>query len=302
MTTIDQAAALREMMRGPRRAGRSGASRVIAIASGKGGVGKTSLSINLGICLVREGARVIILDADLGLANVDVALGIVPRWTLEHVIAGTCDLVDVLQAGPEGILILPGASGIEEMANLGPEQRRHLTESLAQLESQAEIVLIDTAAGIGAEVSSFVATAPEVIVVTTPEPTAITDAYALIKVATRQAATAPRLHLVVNQAHDVGEAREVARKIIAVAREFLDVELTLLGSIPSDSYVGRAIRQQNPLVVRYPSSPASLAIARLARELLGSRTQVDGTRSGIIQILNRVARRAPVAGAGRETP
>ncbi|MBM4417061.1 MAG: MinD/ParA family protein [Chloroflexi bacterium] len=301
MTAIDQAAALREMMRRPGRASRSGASRVIAVASGKGGVGKTSLSINLAICLVREGARVIILDADLGLANVDVALGIVPRWTLEHVIAGTCDLVDVLQAGPEGILILPGASGIEEMANLGAEQRRHLTESLSQLESRAEIVLIDTAAGIGAEVSSFVATAPEVIVVTTPEPTAITDAYALIKVATRQASTA-RLQLVVNQAHDLGEAREVARKIIAVAREFLDVELTLLGSIPSDPYVGRAIRQQNPLVVRYPSSPASLAIARLARELLGSRTQVDGTRSGIIQILNRVARRASVAGSGRETP
>jgi flagellar biosynthesis protein FlhG len=290
----DQAAALRELMSPPARP-LAPRTRVIAVSSGKGGVGKTTLTVNLAISLAREGRKVVILDGDLGLANVDVMLGLVSGPTLQHVVAGERQLAEVLQpvARARGVWVIRGGSGLEELANLSDERRRHLIGSLAQLDGRADLLLIDTAAGISTEVSAFLAAAPELIVVTTPEPTAITDAYALIKVAARASRGAATMRLVVNQANDVGEAREVARKIVMVAREFLNLDVALLGHVPHDPYVGRAIRRQLPIALSYPSSPAALAIARLGKQLTG---QVDESRSSIMGFLKRMAGlRAPAA-------
>jgi flagellar biosynthesis protein FlhG len=286
--SLDQAAALREMMRpAPRQPLRQ--TRVIAVASGKGGVGKTNLTVNLGIALTREGKRAVVLDGDLGLANVDVLLGIHPRYTLEHVVSGQRTLGEVMVQAPGGIWVVPGASGLEELANLTEERRQHLVGALSELDGRVDVLLIDTAAGISREVSAFLEAAPEVIVVTTPEPTAITDAYALIKVASAAADTCPRFRLVVNQANDVGEALEVARKLQTVARQFLNVEVESLGYVPTDRSVPRSTRGQVPLLVAYPSSPAALRIADLARRLLSTPGLPSAGESSIMGFLRRMA-------------
>src|SRR5438128_1314990 len=195
-------------------------TRVLAVASGKGGVGKTNLTVNLAIALAREGKRAVVLDGDLGLANVDVLLGIHPRYTLQHVMSGQRSLGEVMVAAPGGIWVVPGASGLEELADMSEEQRQYLIGALGELDGRVDVLLIDTAAGVSREVSAFLEAAPEVIVVTTPEPAAITDAYALIKVASAASDGGPTLRLVVNQANDVGEAVGVARKLQTVARQF----------------------------------------------------------------------------------
>jgi flagellar biosynthesis protein FlhG len=290
---IDQAAALRDLMRPtPRQPLRR--TRVIAVASGKGGVGKTNLTVNLAIALARAGKRAVVLDGDLGLANVDVLLGIRPRYTLQHVVAGQRSLGEVLMPAPGGIWVVPGASGLEELADMSEEQRQCLISALAELDGRADVLLIDTAAGVSREVSAFLEAAPEVIVVTTPEPTAITDAYALIKVASsarRDAAPAgrPTFRLVVNQANDVGEAVGVARKVQTVARQFLNVEVESLGYIPSDRSVPRSTRGQVPLLVAYPSSPAALRVVDLARRLTAAAGEPAAGDAGVAGFLRRMA-------------
>jgi flagellar biosynthesis protein FlhG len=295
---LDQAAALRDLMRPtPRQPLRQ--TRVIAVTSGKGGVGKTSLTVNLAIALAREGKRAVVLDGDLGLANVDVMLGIQPRHTLAHVIAGQCSLAEAMVPAPGGIWVVPGASGLEALADMSEEQRQQLISALGELEGRADVLLIDTAAGVSREVSAFLEAAPEVIVVTTPDPTAITDAYALVKVATSGrrpgpdaaglAGGRPRFRLVVNQANDVGEAIGVARKLQAVARQFLNVEIESLGYVPSDRSVSRSTRGQVPLLVAYPSSPAALRVVDMARRLTSPAGQPGADDSGIIEFLRRMA-------------
>jgi flagellar biosynthesis protein FlhG len=289
---LDQAAALRELMRpSPRQPLRR--TRVIAVASGKGGVGKTSLTVNLAIALAREGKRAVVLDGDLGLANVDVLLGVQPRYTLEHVVSGQRSLGEVMVSAPGGIWVVPGASGLEALADMSDEQRQYLISCLAELDGRVDVLLIDTAAGVSREVSAFLEAAPEVIVVTTPEPTAITDAYALIKVASseerRERDGGPLFRLIVNQANDVGEAVGVARKLQAVARQFLNVELDSLGHVPADRSVPRSTRGQVPLLVAYPSSPAALRVVDLARRLTSAAAQPDAGDSSIGGFLRRMA-------------
>lgn len=302
----DQAAALRAMMSpAPRTPLRR--TRVLAVASGKGGVGKTNLTVNLAIALAREGKRVVVLDGDLGLANVDVVLGIAPRYTLHDVVTGQRRLGEVLVQAPGGIWVIPGGSGLEELADLTEERRQHLIAQLAELDGRVDVLLVDTAAGVSREVSAFLEAAPEVLVVTTPEPTAITDAYALIKVAATAAArhgASPVFRLIVNQANDVGDATTVARKLRTVAKQFMDVELETLGYVPVDRSVGKATRAQVPLLLAYPSSPAALRIVDLARRLAPDAGRPAGARStgpdggsGIISFLKRMAS-AP-AGAAR---
>ena len=187
--------------------------------------------------------------------------------------------------------MIPGGSGVEQLANLSVEGRRRLVDSLSSLDGQADVLLVDLAAGVSEDVSTLLAAAPEVLVVTTPEPTAITDAYALVKTALRhdQATT---FHLVVNQTDDVGEGAQVARKIAAVAREFLGVELNLLGHVPTDSAVPKAVRSQVPLLLAYPNALASRRIVELARRLALRWTQARVSDSSIITLLNRMAAEA----------
>ena len=262
-------------------------TRVMAISSGKGGVGKTNVSVNLAIALGQAGRTVLLLDADLGLANVDVILGISPRYTLEHVIDGRRRLEDVVVAGPPNVRIIPGGSGLRELVNLSDYQRQELIESVSRVARDADYLLIDTAAGIASDVSEFVLAADEVLVVTTPDPTAITDAYALIKVIAREPVR-PSIHLVVNQAANASEALDVAQKIAGVAGQFLQVSVDSYGYLPTDSALSQAVRRQTPALLAYPQSPFSRRIYSLARRVTGQPPEV-GPNDGVVGFLRRIA-------------
>ncbi len=280
---MDQAEGLRTIMSGrkvpPGSPGGNGGERrsrqvagqnplVLSIASGKGGVGKTNIVANLGLALARSGKRVLVLDADLGLANIDIVLGLTPRYTLEHFLAGRKKLQDILIPGPEGMLILPASSGVPELVDLNETQKICLLNEMDQLSQRIDWLLIDTGAGISTNVLYFNLAAQESIIVVTPEPTSITDAYALIKIlATRH--QKKNFLILVNAAAGEGEAREVFRKISLVADRFLSsVSLDYLGFIPFDKHIPAAVRRQQALLEIFPQSPAGKSFADLSRLLL----------------------------------
>ncbi len=253
----DQAAALRSLVRGRPRA------TVIAITSGKGGVGKSNVAVNLAIRFAKSGKDVVLLDADLGLANADVLCNVDLPANLSHVIARKRELRDVLVHAPGGFRLIGGASGLAKMADLTDDDRRRLVDALAELEQQADIILIDTGAGISPNVLSFTRAADHVLVVTTPEPTAITDAYAVIKVVSRDAGTR-RINLLVNQARSPGEGRIVHERIARVAKQFLGATVFDAGHVMADDAVPLAVRRRVPFVLSSPNCPAGQCITRLA--------------------------------------
>jgi len=240
--------------------------RTIAVTSGKGGVGKTSLTTNLAILLARSGRRVLVFDADLGLANIDVLLGLAPRYHLHHVLQGIKSIEEIVITGPEGIRIVTGGSGILELAHLSEEKRETCLADLPKLAGMADIILFDTGAGLSPNVLAFVLAADEVLVVTTPEPTAIADAYAMIKVISQRSPDAD-LKLIVNMASSSKEAGDIAEKIISVSRQFLSVQVGYLGYLPVDPNVGKAVRRQQALSISFPGSLATHQIAAIARGL-----------------------------------
>ena len=244
-------------------------AKVIAITSGKGGVGKTNLAVNLAARFAQAGKRVVLLDADMGLANADVLCGLDLRHNLAHVIARRMRLADVMADGPGGFKLIGGASGLARMADLPDAEHQRLVESLVELERSFEIILIDTGAGISPNVLSFTRAADQVLVVTTPEPTAITDAYATIKVILRERGPGDNrpLSLLVNQVRSATEARAVFERVAKVAREFLGVNVEDGGYLPHDPTVGRAVRARSPFLLSHPSSAASVCVTRLAMRL-----------------------------------
>ena len=244
----------------------SARARVLAVTSGKGGVGKTNFSTNLALTLAQMGQRVIVLDADLGLANLHVVLGVTPRYHLEHVLLGERTLAETLFPGPCGIQIVGGASGLSDLANLDGRDRDYFIESLQELDSLADVVIIDTGAGLSHTVMAFLNAAEEILVVTTPEPTAITDAYATIKVVTAENPDA-KLRLIVNMAQSTEEAQAVANRLNRIAQQFLHIGLEYAGFIPLDPNVRAAVRAQKPFSLLYPHSPASRSLARIAEGL-----------------------------------
>lgn len=293
---MDQAMTLREQARG--RAEREywrKRAQVIAVTSGKGGVGKTNVVANLALALIQTGKRVLVLDADLGLANLDVLLGLVPRWTLEHVLNGDKRLSDVILSGPAGLLILPASSGIQHLTALTPAQHLRLQEELDQLEEAVDTLLLDTSAGISSNVLFFAAAAQEIIVVACPEPTSITDAYALMKVLSLQF-NERRFRLVVNMARSPQEGRDVYRRIGLVADRFLNISIDYAGSIPIDDHVALAVRQQRAVVDLFPHAPASREFHRLAGTV--ARWGVPDMPKGTMQIWWRQL--VPRAGAASE--
>lgn len=261
------------------------AARTLAVTSGKGGVGKTYFATNLALLLARAGEKVAVLDADLGLANIHVVLGIAPPFHLEHVMRGEKSVRDILYPGPAGIQIIAGGSSITELAQLDSEQRQRVLNGLADLDDLADVILIDTGAGLAHSVLAFAVASEEVVIVTTPEPTAITDAYATLKVVS-QGNPEARLRLVVNMAENMNEAHAAAEKLRLVARQFLNVDLDVLGYLPRDATVSRAVRAQQPFVLTYPDAPAARALARIA-DTLGYHPPRPGGFGGF---LNRVSR------------
>jgi flagellar biosynthesis protein FlhG len=261
----------------------SSSASVIAITSGKGGVGKSNVAVNLAIQLSAAGRDVVLLDADLGLANADVLCNLDLPCNLSHVIARKKELADVLVTAPGGFRLIGGASGLARMADLSDADRQRLVSALAELESQTDVILIDTGAGISPNVLSFTRAADHVLIVTTPEPTAITDAYAVIKVISRDAGHR-RLSLLINQARNEMEAGVVYERISKVAKQFLNVPVYDAGYVPSDAAVPQAVRRRTPFVLDSPRSPASLAIAQLAMRL----GQGTGARNGGVGFFSRM--------------
>lgn len=240
--------------------------RIIAITSGKGGVGKTNIVANLGFALGRFGKKVLILDADLGLGNLDVLLGLAPEYNLSHVIRGEKKLSEIVVSGPGRLKILPAASGIQEMTSLTPEEHQIVFGQLESFVLDFDIVLIDTAAGISSNVLYFNINADEILVVATPEPTSITDAYALMKVLSVKYGT-DHFKLVVNSAANEQEADEVYRQLNLVAERFLNITLENYGAILMDENVKKGVRRQKIVSDAAPLTKASRNFAALARKI-----------------------------------
>ncbi len=239
-------------------------ARIIAVTSGKGGVGKTSLTVNMAIAMSKLGKKVAVIDADLGMANVDVLLGIVPKYTLAHVIRNEKSMSDVMVEGPAGIRILSGGSGAMDLVNLDEESVENLIEGLVFLNSEVDYVFIDTGAGIGKSVISFIEAAEDVIVVITPDPTSITDAYALIKNINYKE---KKIKVIVNRVESVKDGKNVFSKISLAAEKFLNLELENLGYIYEDKHVKKSVRSQNAFLISSPHCLASHAVEMLVYNL-----------------------------------
>src|SRR5690554_2900078 len=242
--------------------------QVVAVTGGKGGVGKTNVSVNLALALAELGRRVVLMDADLGLANVDVQLGLRPQATLADVLSGTCSLREVMVNGPGGIRIVPAASGAAEMVNLGPREHAGLIQAFSDIGDDMDVLLVDTAAGIGDSVVSFVRAAQEVIVVVCDEPTSITDAYALIKLLNRDHGVS-RFRILASMVHSPQEGHNVFNKLLQVTDRFLEVALQYVGAVPYDETVRKAAQKQRATYEAFPRSKASLAFRAIARNVDG---------------------------------
>ncbi|MBI3089308.1 MAG: MinD/ParA family protein [Candidatus Tectomicrobia bacterium] len=240
--------------------------RVISVTSGKGGVGKSNLVINLAALYAKAGRKVLVLDADLGLANLDVLLGLAPRYTLQHVLEGEREMGEIIVPGPGGSSIIPAASGIEELTRLSPEDRTTVLEEISSFASTYDLLLLDTSAGISSNVVFFNLMADDVLVVLTPEPTSMTDAYAVIKVLSLRHARHSFI-LVINCVKSAAEAAEIFKRLQAVTNRFLDVKLTYAGHVVLDERVVQAVCAQRPVTELFPQSAASRCFQNVARSL-----------------------------------
>ncbi len=255
----DQASALRQMVQNIKksRSRQPGdGARVVCITSGKGGVGKTNITVNLALSLQKKGLRVLVVDADFGLANVDVMMGVTPPFDLSHVISREKELQEVIFEGPGGVKIVSGGSGVYELLNLTSSQLSESVEKLLTLEDIADVIIFDTGAGVSSNILKLIEASNEVIVVTTPEPTAIMDAYALIKTV-RASGSESNLRLIVNKAENVTEAHNTMNKFIGVVRLYLQTEIEELGFVLTDTVVSKSVRMQRPFVLSFPKSMAA---------------------------------------------
>ena len=240
--------------------------QVIAVSGGKGGVGKSNVAVNLGIALSQMGRRVVLLDADLGLGNIDVLLGITANRNIQDVISGECDLRDVLVNGPIGIKIVPASSGTQKMTQLSTLEHAGLINAFSELGDQIDVLIVDTAAGISEFVVSFLRASQELLLVVCDEPTSITDAYALIKLMNRDYGT-NRFRILANQVRNEQEGRHLFEKLTRVTERFLDVALQYVGIVPYDEAVKKAVQRQKAVLDAYPRAKASLAIKALAEKV-----------------------------------
>ncbi len=256
-------------------------ARVITVTSGKGGVGKSNFTLNLGLYMKSLGKRVIIIDADFGLANIEVLMGAMPKYTLLDVIKGNCGIIEALAEGPEGIKFISGGSGLSQLADMDESQVASLIESLSLLDSLADIILIDTGAGISKQVINFILASKETIIVTTPEPTSITDAYAIIKTMKEKERSLPEINILVNRTDGIKEGTEVYSKLERVCRQFLSIDVKYLGYLPNDPYLVKAVKTQVPVSIAYPASPVARRIAKISDDLLSKSRSIEEEDRGV---------------------
>lgn len=284
----DQAEQLRHIVARLKQRNRDrGNARIITITSGKGGVGKTSLTTNLGISLAQMGYRVIIIDGDFGLANIDLMLGMASRYGLREMILGQMDVNEVILEGPSGIKFISGGSGIRELINLGSHQMDVFLEKIDKLNDMADIVLIDTGAGASDNVVKMALAAHEIVLVVTPEPTAITDAYALTKIITsiRQDVD---LRLIINRVQSMTEAEDILDKFTKTVYRFLGITVEALGSVNDDIHVPKSIREQIPYIVSYPNCRASRQVGYIAKKLTEQNNEVRRDNQGLVSYFRRL--------------
>ncbi len=290
---MDQAENLRNIIKKQEIASNAKTARVITVTSGKGGVGKTSISVNLAIQLQRLGKKVIVLDADFGLANIEIMLGIRPKYNLYDLMFKGKDIQDIITYGPEHIGFISGGSGINEMANLSRDQVFQLVQKLDELDRQADVIIVDTGAGIGDSVLEFVAASSEVLLVATPEPTSITDAYALLKSLNRSSSYRPGktlVKLIANQVRDNKDADGLFDKLGMVINKFLNIEIEYMGAVPYDASMQKAIMRQQPVSVASPNSLAAKRIEYIARTLENMEEDSSSSTPGIMQLFSSVIR------------
>jgi flagellar biosynthesis protein FlhG len=242
--------------------------KVLAVASGKGGVGKTNLSTNLAVALAKLGQQVVLLDADLGLANVDILLGLQPEHDLKDVVSGEKTLEEIMLEGPAGLRIIPASSGVEHMASFSELECAGLINAFSAMESELDVLLVDAAAGIAGDVLTFTRAAQEILVVVCDEPTSITDAYALMKVLSTQY-NVRKFHVVASMVNDEAHGLAVYEKLLDVTDRFLEIGLRYLGAVPFDEQLRKAVRAQETVVTRYPRAPSSKSFSKMAEKVMG---------------------------------
>jgi flagellar biosynthesis protein FlhG len=263
--------------------------RIITISSGKGGVGKTSLTVNLAIALSKKGKKVMIMDADLGMANVDIMLGLVPRYTLYDVLQGQKTLSEIIVQGCEGVSIIPGCSGLFDVDNVSRLHKEGLIRALNSYAQKMDYILIDTGAGISNIVLGFIAAADDVVIVITPEPTSITDGYGIIKILSKFQLH-QKVFLIVNMVANMQEAHISAGKIEAVAKKYLNIKIDRLGVIYTDNNVKKSIKQMTPFIVEYPKSQASKDVMQIADNILKNKIGFPTTNNNFAHKLINLLR------------
>lgn len=290
----DQATVLREMAF-QQNSQPKGNLRVIAVTSGKGGVGKTNFTVNLALSLIDFGYRVIVLDGDLGLANVDIACGITPRFTLEHLLSGEKSIEEILVYGPKGLGILPGGSGVQDLANIERAHLENVIRNLGRLEGLADILIIDTGAGLGHTVLNFLKASDDIILLTTPEPTALTDAYGMLKALHSEAEQNKeeknlQINVVVNRVRHENDAKATFERLENAVHKFLHGSVSLLGWVYEDPSVGRAVMNQEPLAISNPMSSAYRCIQWIAGSVSGLFLAPPRKAAGIRGFLTQLLR------------
>lgn len=288
---MDQAANLRNIVKKADATNVPMNARVITVTSGKGGVGKSNVSVNLAIQFKKLGKRVIIFDADFGLANVEVIFGIVPKYNMFDMIYNNKDITEVLTQGPLGIEFISGGSGVQELLKLDKSQLSYMIEKLFELDRLADIIIIDTGAGISDSVLDFVLASNEVLLVTTPEPTAITDAYAVLKAIKRRdpRVNEKEINLLVNRTEYQQEGNEIFEKLNKVTNKYLEMELTNIGSLPNDKTLVKAVVEQKPVTMLFPKANVTKGFEILADRMING-TPVDNQKRGLGNLFSTILR------------
>ncbi|PKM49860.1 MAG: MinD/ParA family protein [Firmicutes bacterium HGW-Firmicutes-7] len=287
---MDQASNLRNIIKNNQVHYNKNNVRLITVTSGKGGVGKSNVSVNLAINFRRQGKRVVIFDADFGLANIEIIFGIAPKYTMYDMIYNNMSITDILTPAPFGIEFISGGSGIQELVSLSKTQLNYMISKLYDLDCLADIIIIDTGAGISDTVLDFVTASNEVLLITTPEPTSITDAYSTLKAMKNRGGSSKdkKINLLVNKASGEDEGLEIYKKLNKVTERFLDIKLNNIGYLPYDKTLEKAVIEQKPVTMLFPKSNISRAFEKLADNLLGNEDFSEAKPSGISNLFSNI--------------